>query len=63
MEMVILLMSRSYPRKPFLSNKNGGMGIGLFLTQASISRYGGTVTINSFDDAGWLTYNSQVATI
>jgi sensor histidine kinase regulating citrate/malate metabolism len=27
------------------------MGIGLFLTQASISRYGGTVTINSFNDA------------
>ena len=42
---------QEYPRKPFLSNKNGGMGIGLFLTQASISRYGGTVTINSFNDA------------
>ena len=44
------------PRKPFLSNKNGGMGIGLFLTQASISRYGGTITINSFDnEVGSLT--------
>ncbi len=33
--------------KPFNSNKPHGMGLGLFLTQASINRYGGEVTIQA----------------
>jgi len=41
--------------KPFHSEKPDGMGLGLFLTQASINRYGGEVTISPTDGKGTLT--------
>jgi two-component system, sensor histidine kinase RegB len=41
--------------KPFHSEKPDGMGLGLFLTQASINRYGGEVTISPADGEGTLT--------
>lgn len=41
--------------KPFHSEKPDGMGLGLFLTQASINRYGGEVTISPAEGRGTLT--------
>ncbi|MEH6617819.1 MAG: ATP-binding protein [Porticoccus sp.] len=41
--------------KPFHSEKPDGMGLGLFLTQASINRYGGKVTISPAEGRGTLT--------
>lgn len=41
--------------KPFYSEKTDGMGLGLFLTQASINRYGGEVTIRPAEGKGTLT--------
>ncbi len=41
--------------KPFNSEKPDGMGLGLFLTQASINRYGGEVTIRPASGRGTLT--------
>jgi len=41
--------------QPFNSKKPDGMGLGLFLTQASINRYGGEVSIRSADDQGTVT--------
>ncbi len=41
--------------KPFSSEKKDGLGIGLFLTHASINRYGGSVTIMPADNRGVLT--------
>jgi two-component system, sensor histidine kinase RegB len=41
--------------KPFHSEKPDGMGLGLFLTQASINRYGGEVTIMPAEGKGTLT--------
>jgi two-component system sensor histidine kinase RegB len=41
--------------QPFNSDKPDGMGLGLFLTQASVNRYGGKVSISSADGQGTLT--------
>tara|TARA_R110000822_G_scaffold159476_31_gene299697 strand:+ start:31273 stop:32571 length:1299 start_codon:yes stop_codon:yes gene_type:complete len=41
--------------KPFNSEKPDGMGLGLFLTQASINRYGGEVIISPAEGSGTLT--------
>jgi two-component system sensor histidine kinase RegB len=41
--------------QPFNSDKPDGMGLGLFLTQASVNRYGGEVSISPADDQGTLT--------
>ena len=41
--------------QPFSSDKPNGMGLGLFLTQASVNRYGGKVTISSANGQGTLT--------
>jgi len=41
--------------QPFNSDKPDGMGLGLFLTQASVNRYGGKVTISPAEDQGTLT--------
>jgi len=41
--------------QPFNSDKPDGMGLGLFLTQASVNRYGGTVSISPADGQGTLT--------
>lgn len=41
--------------QPFNSDKPDGMGLGLFLTQASVNRYGGKVTICAAEGQGTLT--------
>lgn len=41
--------------KPFVSSKPDGMGLGMFLTQASLNRYGGQVTIAPGTDCGTTT--------
>lgn len=41
--------------KPFHSSKPDGMGLGLFLTQATLNRYGGTVNIKPADGGGTVT--------
>lgn len=41
--------------QPFNSDKPDGMGLGLFLTQASVNRYGGKVTICPAEGQGTLT--------
>ena len=41
--------------KPFHSSKPDGMGLGLFLTRATLNRYGGTVSIKTADDGGTVT--------
>lgn len=41
--------------RPFNSDKPDGMGLGLFLTQASVNRYGGEVSICPADGQGTLT--------
>ena len=41
--------------QPFNSDKPDGMGLGLFLTQASVNRYGGEVSICPADGQGTLT--------
>lgn len=42
--------------QPFNSDKPEGMGLGLFLTQASVNRYGGKVTISPAEGQGTLTH-------
>ncbi len=41
--------------KPFQSSKPDGMGLGLFLTQATLNRYGGTVSIKPSPEGGTIT--------
>ncbi len=41
--------------KPFQSSKPDGMGLGLFLTQATLNRYGGTVCIKASPEGGTIT--------
>lgn len=41
--------------KSFISTKNKGLGIGLLLTQATINRHGGTVTLHNREPHGTLT--------
>ncbi|OHV11967.1 ATP-binding protein [Kushneria phosphatilytica] len=39
----------------FISSKSKGMGIGLFLTHATVNRFGGSVTLYNHEDGGTLT--------
>ena len=41
--------------KSFISTKNKGLGMGLLLTQATINRHGGTVTLHNRSPQGTLT--------
>ena len=41
--------------KPFSSSKPDGMGLGLFLTRATLDRYGGNVSINADNGGGTVT--------
>ena len=41
--------------KPFFTTKGKGFGLGLFLSQASVSRAGGTVKLYNHEDGGTLT--------
>jgi len=38
--------------KPFLRSKGGGLGLGLFLTHASIERLGGSITLSNSQQGG-----------
>jgi two-component system sensor histidine kinase RegB len=40
--------------KPFISHKGKGLGLGLFLTHATISRLGGDIALYNHDDGGTL---------
>ena len=41
--------------EPFLTMQGGGMGLGLFLANASIQRFGGTIMMENLKDGGALT--------
>ena len=41
--------------RPFLTTKGKGFGLGLFLSQASVTRAGGTVKLYNHEDGGTLT--------
>ena len=41
--------------KPFFTTKGRGFGLGLFLSQASVTRAGGTVKLCNHEDGGTLT--------
>ncbi|MCY1418948.1 Sporulation kinase A [compost metagenome] len=41
--------------KPFFTTKGKGFGLGLFLSQASVTRAGGTVKLYNHEDGGTLT--------
>lgn len=42
--------------KPFFSSKNGnGMGLGVYLTEIIIAKFGGTLTLSNHDEIGVLT--------
>jgi two-component system sensor histidine kinase RegB len=38
--------------KPYVSTKGGGLGLGLFLSHATIARYGGTITLHNHPEGG-----------
>jgi two-component system sensor histidine kinase RegB len=39
----------------FVSNKREGLGLGLFLSQASLTRFGGTVSLENSPEGGTMT--------
>jgi len=41
--------------KPFFSSKAEGLGLGLFLSQTTVSRFGGTVSLQDITEGGTLT--------
>jgi two-component system sensor histidine kinase RegB len=41
--------------KPFFSNKTDGLGLGLFLSQSTVTRFGGSINLKSSEDGGTLT--------
>jgi len=41
--------------KPFFTTKGKGFGLGLFLSQASVTRAGGTVKLYNHEEGGTLT--------
>ena len=41
--------------KPFFSNKTEGLGLGLFLSQSTVTRFGGSINLKSTKDGGTLT--------
>lgn len=40
--------------KPFISTKGKGLGLGLFLSHATIARYGGSITLHNHPEGGTL---------
>lgn len=40
---------------PFVTDKANGLGLGLFLSQATLTRYGGNVSLQNANDGGTLT--------
>lgn len=41
--------------KPFFSNKSDGLGLGLFLSQSTVTRFGGSIDLKSLAGGGTLT--------
>jgi two-component system sensor histidine kinase RegB len=41
--------------KPFYSNKAEGLGLGLFLSQSTVTRFGGSINLQNRQDGGTLT--------
>ncbi|MDG2018277.1 MAG: ATP-binding protein [Porticoccaceae bacterium] len=41
--------------KPFFSNKSEGLGLGLFLSQSTVTRFGGSINLQNIEDGGTLT--------
>ena len=41
--------------KPFFSSKEDGLGLGLFLSQTTVTRFGGTVSLQNITQGGTLT--------
>ncbi|MGB2106048.1 MAG: ATP-binding protein [Porticoccaceae bacterium] len=41
--------------KPFFSSKSEGLGLGLFLSQSTVTRFGGSVNLQNLTDGGTLT--------
>lgn len=41
--------------KPFFSNKSDGLGLGLFLSQSTVTRFGGSINLNNLENGGTLT--------
>jgi two-component system sensor histidine kinase RegB len=41
--------------EPFLTMRSGGMGLGLFLANASIQRLGGTIKMENMREGGAMT--------
>jgi two-component system sensor histidine kinase RegB len=41
--------------KPFFSSKKDGLGLGLFLSQTTVTRFGGTVSLQNITQGGTLT--------
>lgn len=41
--------------RPFITTKGKGFGLGLFLSQASVTRAGGTVKLYNHEEGGTLT--------
>jgi len=41
--------------KPFFSSKTQGLGLGLFLSQSTVTRFGGTVSLQDITEGGTLT--------
>ena len=41
--------------KPFTSDKADGLGLGLFLSHSTITRFGGTVSLQQIKNGGTLT--------
>ena len=40
---------------PFFSSKSEGLGLGLFLSQSTVTRFGGSVSLQNLTDGGTLT--------
>jgi two-component system sensor histidine kinase RegB len=41
--------------QPFLSSKTGGLGLGLFLSQNTVTRFGGSISLDKLPEGGTLT--------
>ena len=41
--------------KPLFSNKSDGLGLGLFLSQSTVTRFGGAINLNNLENGGTLT--------
>jgi two-component system sensor histidine kinase RegB len=49
--------------QPFVTHKAGGLGLGLFLSQATLTRFGGSVILQNAAEGGTLTQISLLLLI